>query len=177
VRFYLHKTLYDDIFQNRNYCLNEELIMLKKFAFYCAAICAAASLLTGCASSKLATGKYEISDSSREDFAVVYENLIFIRVKSPEYAPGSLAYWEWAGKYSVEEDSGIITFDMDRETLRRWNFYFQFIRQRDGISFNDWENQTGHHLVYRTPMLRNSSQTPRPTGSSGVNPVYQDMSK
>lgn len=142
-------------------------------------VAAAAALilgLAGCSSPRLPTGKYQIDEPDREDFAVVYEDLIFLRIKSPDDAPGSLAYWEWAGKYKIE-DNGVLVFDMDRETLSRWEFYFQFIRKPEGLIFNDWANQNGHQLLYQSPKLRRHPQAPRPVGSSGVNPTYQDMSR
>ena len=134
--------------------------------------------LAGCAQPNLHTGEYRIDRPERNDFAVVYEDLIFIHVKSPENVPGTLAYWEWAGKYRVLEN-GEIEFDMDRETQRRWKFKYLFLRKNDGISFNDWEKQTGFLLRYRTPELRRGAQAPRPAGSTGVDPVYkyQDLSK
>lgn len=132
---------------------------------------------SGCAEPNLRTGEYRISNPGRDDFAVVYEDMIFLHVKSPENVPGSLAYWEWAGKYKVRED-GEIDFDMDRETEKRWRFNYQFLRKNEGISFNDWEKQTGHMLRYRTPKLKNNAAGPRPAGSTGVDPVYkyQDLS-
>ena len=133
--------------------------------------------LAGCAQPNLNTGEYRIDRPGRNDFAVVYEDLIFIHVRSPENVPGTLAYWEWAGKYRVLEN-GEIEFDMDRETRRRWKFNYQFLRKNDGISFNDWEQQTGYLLRYRTPELRSNARPPRPAGSTGVDPVYnyQDLS-
>ena len=142
---------------------------MKKCMFFCAA--AALALLCGCASEKLRTGEYRIDRSDRDDFAVVYDDLIFLHIESPELAPGNLAYWEWAGKYKVLEN-GEIEFDMDHETRRRWKFSYQFLRKKDGISFNDWEKQTGFLLRYRTPELRRGAPAPRPAGSTGVDPIY-----
>lgn len=131
----------------------------------------AAWLLAGCAQPNLRTGEYRIERSDRDDFAVVYEDLIFVHVQSPENVPGTLAYWEWAGKYKVLEN-GEIVLDMDRETLRRWKFNYQFLRKNEGIGINDWEKQTGYTLRYRTPKLREGARQPRPAGSTGVDPVY-----
>lgn len=131
----------------------------------------AALILAGCAQPNLRTGEYRIERSDRDDFAVVYEDLIFLHIQSPENVPGTLAYWEWAGKYKVLEN-GEIELDMDRETLRRWKFNYQFLRKNDGISFNDWEKQTGYLLRYRTPGLRAGTPRPTPAGSTGVDPVY-----
>ena len=141
------------------------------------ALAFAALALSGCAEPNLRTGEYRITNPGRDDFAVVYEDMIFLHVKSPENVPGTLAYWEWAGKYKVQEN-GEITFDMDRETEKRWKFSYQFLRKSSGISFNDWEKQTGYMLNYRTPKLKRSASGPRPAGSTGVDPVYkyQDLS-
>ena len=135
------------------------------------ALALAGLFLAGCAQPNLRTGEYRIERSGREDFAVVYEDLIFIHIKSPENVPGTLAYWEWAGKYKVLEN-GEIEFAMDHDTARRWKFNYQFLRKNDGISFNDWEKQTGYLLRYRTPELRRTAGRPLPAGSSGVDPVY-----
>jgi len=149
---------------------------MNRFLFMIAAGAAALILTAGCNTQPyLPTGKYQISDPGRSDFAVVFEDLIFLRVKSPEDAPGSLAYWEWAGKYKVD-DNGEIMLQMDHETNRRWRFYFQFLKKRDGISFNDWAKQTGYMLNYQRPELRSGTNAPRPMGTGGVNPVYQDVS-
>ena len=139
---------------------------------------AALTLLCGCASEKLRTGEYRIDRSGRDDFAVVYDDLIFLHIESPELAPGNLSYWEWAGKYKVRDD-GEVELDMDRETQRRWKFYFQFLRKNEGLSFNDFARQTGYLLRYKTPKLRRNVRGPRPAGSTGVDPVYQyqDLSK
>lgn len=132
---------------------------------------AAGLFLAGCAQPNLRTGEYRIDRNDRDDFAVVYDDLIFVHVKSPENVPGTLAYWEWAGKYKVLEN-GEIELDMDHETARRWKFNYQFLRKNDGISFNDWENNTGYLLRYRIPKLKSNAPRPHPAGSTGVDPVY-----
>ena len=137
----------------------------------CLTLALAAGFLAGCAQPNLRTGEYRIERSGRDDFAVVYDDLIFVHIKSPENVPGTLAYWEWAGKYKVREN-GEIELDMDHETARRWKFNYQFLRKNDGISFNDWENNTGYLLRYRTPKLKSNAPRPRPAGSTRVDPVY-----
>ena len=129
-------------------------------------------VLAGCAETNLRTGEYRAEQSGRDDFAAVYGDLIFVHVKSPENVPGTLAYWEWAGKYKVL-DNGELNFDMDRETARRWRFSFQFVRNQAGNLVNDLERQSGFTLRYRTPKLKSGTAGPRPTGSRGVDPVYQ----
>ena len=150
---------------------------MKKSLSALAAAALALAFAAGCAQPNLRTGEYRIERSDRDDFAVVYGDLIFLHIHSPENVPGTLAYWEWAGKYKVL-DNGEIELDMDHETLRRWKFSYQFLRKNDGISFNDWEKQTGYLLRYRTPKLRRDAPKPRPAGSTGVDPVYnyQDLS-
>ncbi len=134
--------------------------------------------LAGCAEPNLRTGEYRADQPGRDDFAAVYEDLIFVHVKSPENVPGTLAYWEWAGKYKVL-DNGELSFDMDRETARRWHFSFQFLSNKQGILVNDLEQQSGFTLRYRTPKLKSSAAGPRPVGSRGVDPEYryQDLSR
>lgn len=133
---------------------------------------AAVFMLSGCAETTLRTGEYRITRPDRDDFAVVYDDMIFLHIKSPDLAPGTLAYWEWAGKYKVL-DNGEIELDMDRETRRRWKFYYQFLIKNNGMSFNDWAEHKGYLLQYQTPKLRNNVSGPRPAGSTGVDPVYQ----
>jgi hypothetical protein len=137
----------------------------------CLTLALAAGILAGCSQPNLRTGEYRIDRRDRDDFAVVYDDLIFVHIKSPENVPGTLAYWEWAGKYKVREN-GEIELGMDHETECRWKFNYQFLRKNDGISFNDWENNTGYMLRYRTPKLKSNAPRPRPAGSTGVDPVY-----
>ena len=133
--------------------------------------------LAGCAEPDLRPGEYRIDRPERDDFAVVYGDLIFLHIKSPENVPGPLAYWEWAGRYKVCKN-GEIELDMDRETLRRWNFNYQFLRKKDGIGFNDWEQRTGQLLRYRMPKTRTGAPQALPPGSVGADPGndYQDLS-
>lgn len=131
-------------------------------------------LLAGCASAKLPIGRYETQLNGREDFAVVYEDLIFISIKSPEDAPGKLGYWSWAGKYRVS-DNGELEFDMDKEARKRWGFYFTFLNNRNGITVNDLSNNTGFLLQYRKPVLRGGIIGPTPTDSGGIDPLYKNF--
>ena len=45
---------------------------------------ALAFLATGCTIPVMATGKYAAEDSGREDYAVVYQDKIFLHIKAPE---------------------------------------------------------------------------------------------
>lgn len=143
---------------------------MKKFIF--SAVFAALILATGCTARKLNIGVYRNVDSSRDDMAMVCDEYIILQVKSPENADGSLAYWTWGGTYSLDDD-GTITLNMDKETGKRWNFYFNFLGRRDGIVVNDLANETGVILRYELPKKRKNELAPVPVGSTGVNPKYQ----
>ena len=144
--------------------------MMKKIILLCAF--AALFLFTGCSSPKLNIGVYRNVDSSRDDMAMVCDEYIVLQVKSPENAEGALAYWTWGGTYSLDDD-GTITLDMDKETRKRWMFYFNFLGRRDGIVINDLANETGIILRYELPKRRKNEMAPVPVGSTGINPKYQ----
>ncbi|MBQ7207291.1 MAG: hypothetical protein IJS01_05785 [Lentisphaeria bacterium] len=143
---------------------------MKAFSFFAAA--AAVILFAGCSSPKLDIGEYRIAEKDREDFIVAYEDMIFLQIRSPQYAPGSLEYWNWAGKYSIS-DGGEIVLDMDRETAKRWRFYYTFLRKRSGIVLNDLSSNKGYLLKYRIPRRRAGARPGVvPTGSTGTEPNY-----
>lgn len=130
----------------------------------------------GCTHEVLHNGMYKNPSPSRDDYAVVYEDLIFLHIKAPENIPGASAYWEWAGNYSINSDDGLITFDMDRETASRWNFSYNFLRRSGKIIINDLGAETGIEMRYVSPKLRpGSSNAPRPVSTSGVNPEYKSF--
>ena len=133
------------------------------------------SVGTGCVNEVLYNGMYRNSSPSRDDYAVVYNDLIFLHVKAPDTIPGASAYWEWAGNYSINSADGSIEFDMDKETRDRWNFSYNFLRQPGKLIINDLANNTGIELRYVTPKLRSSSGAPRPVSTSGVNPEYKSF--
>ena len=146
---------------------------MKILAFaVCAFVCV---LLTGCTSPQLDIGEYRIAESGRGDFIFAYQDLIFLQIKSPEHAMGSLEYWNWAGKYTIDE-GGELHFDMDRETQKRWRFYFSFLKRRNGIVVNDFRTNKGYFFRYQTPQKReNSSPGFYRTGSTGTDPNYAPM--
>ena len=146
---------------------------MKMFSLAAAGI--AAVLFAGCSSPRLDIGEYRINEKGREDFIVAYQDMIFMQIRCPQYAPGSLEYWNWAGKYSIS-DGGEIVFDMDRETAKRWNFYFNFLRKREGIVLNDLSTNKGYLLKYRIPRKRAGAQPGViPTGSTGTEPNYTPL--
>ena len=140
--------------------------------FFLISAFAALFLVTGCSSNKLNIGVYRNVDSSRDDMAMVCEEYIILQVKSPENAGGALDYWTWGGKYTLDDD-GTISFDMDKETRKRWNFYFNFLGRKAGIVINDLANETGIILRYELPKRRRNEASPVPVGSTGINPRYQ----
>jgi len=143
---------------------------MKLFSF--AAAVTAAVLFAGCSGPQLAIGEYRSAEKGKEDFIVAYQDMAFLQIRAPQYAPGSLEYWNWAGKYSIT-DAGEIVFDMDRETAKRWNFYYTFLRRRDGIVVNDLSSNKGYLLKYRIPRKRAGAQPGFiPTGSTGTEPNY-----
>ena len=147
---------------------------MRVFSF--AAAAAAVLLFAGCSSPRLAIGEYRINEKDREDFIISYQDMIFLQIRAPQYAPGSLEYWNWAGKYTIS-NSGEIILDMDRETAKRWRFYYTFLRKRSGIVLNDLSSNRGYLLKYRIPRRRPGAQPGFiPTGSTGTEPTYAPAS-
>ena len=130
--------------------------------------------LAGCQHATLQPGRYLGKD--RGEFAMVYRDLIFLRVKAARNIPGSLSFWEWGGKYSIDPDTRRITLDMERENARLWNFSYNILAERGMIVLQDLSENRRYRLVYETPALDNRpSNVPRPYSSSGVDPVYQPL--
>lgn len=135
-----------------------------------------AVVLSGCSERLLDIGEYRINESGRRDFICAYQDMIFLQIKSPEHAAGSLEYWNWAGKYSLDEN-GQIFFEMDKETAKRWNFYFNFLQKRGGIVLNDLSNNRGYFLRYQIPGKRKDARPGyMPTGSTGTDHNYAPLS-
>jgi len=104
-------------------------------------------LICGCEQLRLVNGKYETTLAGREDFAAVYEDLIFLRLRDPQ-SDGTGNYWDWAGKYKIDDD-GRITLQMDKEKLRIWNFYYNFYSKRGAIAVADLSAESGFDLKFR----------------------------
>ena len=104
------------------------------------------ALICGCENLKLADGKYETTLAGREDFAAVYGDLIFLRLRDPQ--AGSSGYWDWAGKYKLDDD-GRVLLQMDKEKLRIWNFYYNFYSKRGAIAVADLSAESGFDLRFR----------------------------
>lgn len=130
--------------------------------------------LTGCTTVLLQGGKYQGSD--RGEFAMVYEDLIFLRVKASKNVPGSLTYWEWGGKYSVDPDTRRVKLDMERETGKLWKFSYNIYAERHAVVLEDLSENKRFYLNYEYPALRRKpANAPKPFSSPGVDPVYQQL--
>ncbi|MBQ7695952.1 MAG: hypothetical protein IJT50_12620 [Lentisphaeria bacterium] len=131
-------------------------------------------LLAGCRSPRLQEGRYLGRD--RGEFAMVYRDLIFLRVRAARNIPGSLAFWEWGGKYSVDPETGRITLvGMERENARLWNFCYGIYSERGAVVLRDLTENKRFVLSYETPAQARPAGTPAPYGSAGVDPVYQPL--
>ena len=133
-------------------------------------------LLTGagCTVVTLQDGRYKGSD--RGEFAMVYKDLVFMRVQAAPNIPGSLKYWEWGGKYSIDPETRRIKLDMDREIGKLWCFCYNIYAGRNAIILQDLTENKKYRLEYEHPALvRQPVNAPRPYSSAGVDPVYQPL--
>ncbi|MBO7329681.1 MAG: hypothetical protein J6W00_13030 [Lentisphaeria bacterium] len=120
-------------------------------------VLASVILFTGCAVPTLANGKYETSLPGREDFVAVYNGLLIMRLRNPEKASGTDdGYWDWGGKFTVREDNQI-DLDMDRQTARKWMFYYQLSRNGKGIKVHDLRAENSYQLDYMPPRRQTQS--------------------
>ena len=131
-------------------------------------------LLAGCSSPRLQGGKY--TGKERGEFAMVYEDLIFLRVKAGKNIPGSLSYWEWGGKYTIDSTTRKLNLEMNRETGKLWKFSYTIYADRYSIVLEDLSENKSYRLNYEPPVLRRKpANAPRPFSSPGVDPVYQQL--
>ena len=119
------------------------------FKFLCFAIPVLAAFFCGCSQLTLTAGKYETTLPGREDFAAIYEDLIFIRVREPNDDPSQNAYWDWAGNFEIEDDGHII-LKMDKATARKWNFHYDFYRRDSMITVYDLSAENSFNLRHRS---------------------------
>ena len=132
-------------------------------------------LLAGCQSPRLQEGRYLGRD--RGEFAMVYRDLIFLRVRAARNIPGSLAFWEWGGKYSVDPETRRITLvGMERENARLWNFCYGIYSERGAVVLQDLTENKRFVLSYETPaQAGGTAAPPAPYGTAGSGPVYQPL--
>ena len=130
--------------------------------------------VAGCRNLQLQGGKYTGKD--RGEFAMVYEDLIFLRVKAGKNIPGSLTYWEWGGKYTIDPDSRLLRFDMEREIGKLWKFSYNIYAERNAVVLEDLSEGKRFYLNYEYPALRKRpANAPKAFSSPGVDPVYQQL--
>ena len=65
----------------------------------------------GCHQAQLANGKYDTTLSGREDFVLVHNDRIAVRLRNPENDGRDGDYWSWIGDYHIENNR--IWLDMD----------------------------------------------------------------
>ncbi len=122
-------------------------------------LAAVAMLVAGCSSPRLANGKYESRIPGQDDYIIVYDDLVFLHIKTPDNLPERQTYWTWAGKYSIS-DSGELDFDMNDELKKKWRFSYTFVNQQGGVVLNDWGTRTGRMLYYERPTYRELQVAP-----------------
>ena len=108
-------------------------------------------VLAGCAL-RLPEGRYSVE--GHNDFILVSNDLLFLHITTPDENPSRLAYWNWAGSYSLAKN-GDLTPDMDAELWKKWNFYYSFVYENNAIKVMD--KSKGGPLVtlyLNTPMRR-----------------------
>ncbi len=116
-------------------------------------------LFCGCTQIHVPAGKYETTLDGREDFAAVYNDLIFIRVKEPDDDRKRSGYWDWAGHFDTEDDGRII-LKMNEDDTRKWGFHFDFYFSNGMIVVHDIGAQNSYHLRIRQPFVPMPQNTP-----------------
>ncbi|MCI5779551.1 MAG: hypothetical protein MR051_07045 [Lentisphaeria bacterium] len=143
--------------------------MRKKWFRIAAALTAA--LLAGCTEVRLADGKYTTALSGRDDFAAVYGDLIFLRLRNAEDDTMDNGYWDWAGKYRIE-DGSLIKLEMDRKTGRDWNFYYRLTMRGHAIVVEDLRADNSYTLQLRPAEPKRPAAGPG-TSTGTAYPAYR----
>lgn len=130
-------------------------------------------LFCGCAEVRLANGKYDVRLSGRDDCIMVYNDLIFLRLRNPEYETGDNGYWDWAGKYSIGEGNKII-LDMKRQDKRIWKFYYELTMQGRTIVVEDFRSEKTFRLEHKSAFIpKNQNNLHDPNGVPANYPAYR----
>jgi len=112
-------------------------------------------MLAGCVQ-RLPEGRYSVE--GHNDFILVSNDLMFLHVSTPEENPSPLAYWNWAGSYSLSKD-GTLKPDMDTEVWKTWNFYYSFVYEKNTVKIiNKSSGCPSLTLYLNTPMRRKNLQ-------------------
>lgn len=85
----------------------------------------------GCHQAQLANGKYDTTLSGREDFVLVHNDRIAVRLRNPENDGRDGDYWSWIGDYHIENNR--IWLDMDGDLAKKWGFHYNFYVLPNGI--------------------------------------------
>ena len=115
------------------------------------ALFALALLFCGCTEITVPAGKYDTTLDGREDFAAVYNDIIFIRVKEPDDDLKRNGYWDWAGNFDIS-DNGKLLLKMNDDDARKWGFHFDFYFSNGMIVVHDIGAQGSYHLSLRQPI-------------------------
>lgn len=132
---------------------------MKHRMFFLPAVGVLCALLAGCTTRVLPTGRY-VGEKNANLYAVVYKDMIFLNVKTPQNAAGDFDEWVWAGKYSID-DYDNLQFDMDSKTDKEWRFYYTFTKGSQGIVLGDLSNGSSELLRYVVPARRGAVK-PKP---------------
>jgi len=90
-------------------------------------------VLAGCVH-RLPEGRY--TASGRNDYVLVNNDLVFLHIATPQENPSKLAFWDWAGTYSLSKE-GFLKPDMETEQWKKWNFYYSFLYSKNSIRVID----------------------------------------
>ncbi len=148
--------------------------MVRKFSAFIFLLLISA-FICGCGSLTLSNGKYETSLPGREDFAAVYNDLIFIGLREPSDDPSQNNYWIWAGSFSIDDD-GRIMLDMDKKLAKKWNFSYNLYRRNTSISVHDIGAGNSFDLRLRAsdnPSVNRISAPAAPSAAPGTFPAYR----
>lgn len=110
-------------------------------------------MTSGCTFVGLPNGRY-LPVEDQGEYAIVYQDLIFLHMRAPEGSPGQTAFWDWGGSYSIGE-GGKLELDMDNANKKLWNFYYNFRMQGGVIVVDDLNTRTAFPLRRERQKLRN----------------------
>ncbi len=124
---------------------------MKKIWLFCSVV---VMLVTaGCSSVGLPDGRY-LPAEDRGEYAIVYQDLIFLHMRAPDSYSGQYAFWDWGGSYSVGDD-GILDLKMDNQTMKLWRFYYSFRMQGGMIMVEDFSTRKSYPMQIERKKLRN----------------------
>ena len=121
--------------------------------FYLFLLLGSLLFVCGCQNELLNTGMYLPKDGG-DEYIVVYKDLIFMHILRPDTMTGVDTYWDWAGKYEIN-DVGELEFDMSGKEKKDWKFYYVFRpHSSGGIMLEDLSNPKRSHILLKRPIQR-----------------------